>query len=94
MAYDLSDVRILVVDPSPFRRMLICDVLKAIGVEQFEAVDQGGDGLSRRQLLYQHRRTGHATTGRPRPGLHDLHQPGQPKSDRAGPDDRGVVADG
>ena len=41
MAYDLSDVRILVVDPSPFRRILICDVLKAIGVEQFEAVDQG-----------------------------------------------------
>ena len=41
MAYDLSDVRILVVDPIPFRRMQICDVLKAIGVEQFEAVDQG-----------------------------------------------------
>jgi two-component system chemotaxis response regulator CheY len=41
MAYDLSDVRILVVDQSSFRRMLICDVLKAIGVEKFEAVDQG-----------------------------------------------------
>ena len=41
MAYDLSDVRILVVDQSPFRRMLLCDVLKAIGVEKFEAVDQG-----------------------------------------------------
>ena len=46
MAYDLSDVRILVVDPSPFRRMLICDVLKAIGVEQFEAVDQGTTAYS------------------------------------------------
>lgn len=46
MVYDLSDVRILVVDPSPFRRMLICDVLKAIGVEQFEAVDQGTTAYS------------------------------------------------
>ena len=46
MAYDLSDVRILVVDPSPFWRMLICDVLKAIGVEKFEAVDQGTTAYS------------------------------------------------
>ena len=40
MAYDLAAVRILVVDPNPFRRMLICDVLKAIGVAQFLPVNE------------------------------------------------------
>ena len=41
MAYDLSGIRILVVDPSPFRRTLIADVLKALGVMQVEAVSDG-----------------------------------------------------
>jgi len=41
MAYDLSEIRVLVVDPSPFRRTLFCDVLNAIGVEHYESVGDG-----------------------------------------------------
>lgn len=41
MAYDLSSIRVLIVDPSPFRRMLFCDVLQAIGIERFESVGDG-----------------------------------------------------
>ena len=46
MAYDLNNLRVLVVDPTPFRRMLICDVLKAIGVEQFDAVNEGSSAYN------------------------------------------------
>ncbi len=46
MAYDLSSLRILVVDPSPFRRMLVCDVLNALGINQVESVNEGSSGYS------------------------------------------------
>ena len=46
MAYDLSNVRVLIVDPSPFRRTLFCDVLKAIGIEKFEALGDGTTAYS------------------------------------------------
>jgi CheY-like chemotaxis protein len=41
MAYDLTPLRILVVDSSPFRRTLICDVLRALGVYQVTTVSDG-----------------------------------------------------
>lgn len=46
MAYDLSNLRILIVDPSPFRRSLFCDVLKAMGVNHFEAIGDGANAYS------------------------------------------------
>ncbi len=46
MAYDLSNVRVLIVDLSPFRRTLFCDVLKAIGIEKFEALGDGTTAYS------------------------------------------------
>ena len=46
MAYDLSNVRVLIVDPNPFRRTLFCDVLKAIGIEKFEALGDGTTAYS------------------------------------------------
>ncbi len=46
MAYDLSNLRILVVDPSPFRRMLIIDVLGALDVNQVESMSEGSGAYS------------------------------------------------
>ena len=39
MAYDFSELWFLVVDPNSFRRMLICDVLRALGINQIEPMD-------------------------------------------------------
>ncbi len=46
MAYDLTPLRVLVVDSSPFRRTLICDVLRAIGVHQVTTVSDASGGYN------------------------------------------------
>jgi two-component system chemotaxis response regulator CheY len=46
MAYDLSNLRVLIVDPSPFRRMLVADVLNAIGINQVESMNEGSGAYS------------------------------------------------
>ncbi len=53
MAYDLSNIRFLVVDPTAFRRMLTCDVLKAIGIEQIAVASDGSKafGIFRNELF-------------------------------------------